>query len=184
MRTFAITWDYRCPFARNANEFVVDGLRGGADWDVTFLPFSLGQIHVTDGETPIWDRPDDDTGLLAPEVHRALFALRHDLGGDLRDADRLRGIVQDYDVDADAVFSYVADGRALKTVREAHDAAVADHDVWGVPTLICADRAVFVRLMHRSDGDGATAKDTVERLLDLMDGFVDLNEFKQTSIPH
>ena len=32
--TFAVTWDYRCPFARNAHEHVVTGLQGGADWDV------------------------------------------------------------------------------------------------------------------------------------------------------
>ncbi|HEX6255482.1 MAG TPA: DsbA family protein [Euzebyales bacterium] len=198
MRTFAITWDYRCPFARNANEFVVDALLGGADWDVTFVPFSLGQVHVADGETPVWDRPADDSGLLAlqvgtavrdidpqrfPDVHRDLFALRHDLGGNLRDADRLREIVTRHEVDAGAVFTHVADGRALKAVSEAHEAAAAEHDVWGVPTLICGDRAVFVRLMHRSDGDAGTAAATVERLLDLMDGFVDLNEFKHTRIP-
>jgi hypothetical protein len=43
---FAVTWDYRCPFARNAHEHVLDGLAAGAEWDVTFLPFSLGQVHV------------------------------------------------------------------------------------------------------------------------------------------
>jgi hypothetical protein len=36
---FAVTWDYRCPFARNAHEHVLAGLADGADWDVTFVPF-------------------------------------------------------------------------------------------------------------------------------------------------
>ena len=43
---FGITYDYLCPFARNANEHVVAALRGGADWDVTFEPYSLTQNKV------------------------------------------------------------------------------------------------------------------------------------------
>ena len=30
MTPFAVTWDYRCPFARNAHEHVLDGLAAGA----------------------------------------------------------------------------------------------------------------------------------------------------------
>lgn len=198
MRTFAITFDYRCPFARNANEHVVAGIPQGADWDVTFVPFSLGQVHVADDETPIWDRPDDDSGLLALQVgtavnavdpqgflpvHRDLFALRHDHGGDLRDRAALREVVAAHEVDADAVFAMVDDGRALKLVRDAHEAAAVDHDVWGVPTFISGDRAVFVRLMSRPDGEGEGPVPTIERVLDLLDGFADLNEFKHTSVP-
>ena len=56
--TFAITWDYRCPFARNLHDNVIAGLLDGADWDVTFVPFSLGQVHVGEGETDVWDEPD------------------------------------------------------------------------------------------------------------------------------
>ena len=45
-------FDYRCPFARNGHESVVAGLRDGRDWDVTFVPFSLDQVHVEEGEPP------------------------------------------------------------------------------------------------------------------------------------
>lgn len=198
MRTFAITWDYRCPFARNANEQVVAGLAAGAHWDVTFVPFSLGQVHVAEDEPPIWDRPGDDSGLLALQVgtvvrdveparfaavHLALFALRHDRGGDLRDRGALAEVLDQHGVDAAAVFAHVDDGRALKTVRNAHEAAVSDHGVWGVPTFISGAQAVFVRLMHRPDDDGSAAIATIEQVLNLMDGFVDLNEFKHTTIP-
>src|SRR5690606_12629154 len=100
MTDFEITWDYRCPFARNAHEHVVEGLRDGADWGVRFVPFSLGQVHVAEGEPDVWERPEADSGLLAlqagvvvrdrfpdrfPDVHLALFALRHDEGRHLRD---------------------------------------------------------------------------------------------------
>ena len=49
---FAVSFDYRCPFARNAQEAVVTGLREGRDWDVRFLAFSTEIIdlseHVSD----------------------------------------------------------------------------------------------------------------------------------------
>jgi 2-hydroxychromene-2-carboxylate isomerase len=198
MQTFSITWDYRCPFARNAVEHVLDGLAAGADWDVTFVPFSLGQVHVADGDPTIWDRPTDDSGLLAlqvgttvrdrepqrfPAVHRDLFALRHDRAGDLRDRDALRAMLERHGVDTDAVFTDVEDGTALKTVRSEHEAAAAEHDVWGVPTFVSGDQAAFVRLMDRPTDDPAVAVATIERILGLLDGVVDLNEFKRTTIP-
>lgn len=198
MRTFSVNWDYRCPFARNAHEHVLDGLAAGAPWDVTFTPFSLGQMHVAEGEPPIWDRPDDDSGLtalqvgaatreLAPErfraVHRDVFAIRHDRGGDLRDRAALRAVMDEHGVDADAVFAYVDGAHALKVVRLEHDNAVRDHNAWGVPTFVSGDRAVFVRLMERPGGDADKAVRTVERVLDLLDDFAGLNEFKHTSIP-
>ncbi len=98
--SFGVTYDYRCPFARNAHEHVIEALRSGADWDVQFVPFSLSQIHVDEGGTPVWDDPTKSGDLLALEasivvankfpdrffdVHEALFAVRHDEARDLRD---------------------------------------------------------------------------------------------------
>ena len=57
MKPFAVTWDYRCPFARNAHEHLIDALADGAGWDVTFLPFSLTQTHVPEGGVAVWDDP-------------------------------------------------------------------------------------------------------------------------------
>jgi 2-hydroxychromene-2-carboxylate isomerase len=196
--TFSITWDYRCPFARIAHEHVLTGLADGADWDVTFVPFSLGQVHVAEGETDIWERPEDDTGLLALQagvtvrdrypdafraVHRGLFDLRHVHSGQLNDEAAVRAVLTEHGVDDDAVFATIADGSALETIRKEHEAAAAGHDVWGVPTFIVGDQATFVRLMHTPGDDGALARSTVERVVDLVGGWPDLNEFKHTSIP-
>jgi hypothetical protein len=196
-RAFAVTWDYRCPFARNAHEHVIEALRAGAPWEVTFLAFSLGQVHVGEGESDIWDRPGDDTGLLAlqagvvvrdrhPErfldAHEALFALRHDHGGHLRDGAAVAAALDGVGVDGAAVLEVVASGEALKVVRSEHEAAVADHHVWGVPTFIVGDQAAFVRLMDRPGGDGAHATDSLERILDLL-SWTDLNELKRPTIP-
>ena len=198
--SFAVTWDYRCPFARNAHEHVLTGLAAGADWDVQFVPFSLGQAHVGEGDVDVWDDPAKDTGLLAlqagavvrdldpgtfPVVHRELFAARHDRGLHIEDEAVVREVLESAGADVEAVMTRIADGSALAQVRKEHEAAVAESSVWGVPTFIAGDQAVFVRLMSRSQ-PGADAEDSVraiERVVDLLAGWPDLNEFKHTSIP-
>lgn len=195
---FAVTWDYRCPFARNAAEHVMDGLLAGADWDVRWVPFSLGQVHVAEGEPDVWDDPDKDSGLLAlragvvvrdrhPErfldAHRRLFAARHDEGGQLNDRQVVGRALAAAGLDADAVLAEVDGGWPLDTVRKEHEDIVASHQVWGVPTFVAGERAVFVRLMNRPGGDGELATRSVERVLDLLAGWPELNEFKHTSIP-
>jgi hypothetical protein len=197
MTSFAVTWDYRCPFARNAHEHVVAGLRDGADWDVRFQAFSLGQAHVAEGELDIWDRPHDDTGLLAlqagvvvrdryPELfldaHIELFGARHDRGQKLKEVDVVREALERAGVDAGAVLDELATGEPLQVVRREHEEAVTGHEVWGVPTFILGDNAVFVRLMDRPLGDAALARRSVDRILDLLGGWPELNEFKHTSL--
>ena len=196
--TFAVTWDYRCPFARNAHEHLVVALEAGAPWEVTYVPFSLNQAHVKEGETDVWDDPEKAPSLLAmqvglavrdrlPErfhaVHLALFAARHDEGRDIREEEVLRDVLRTAGVDADAVFAEIAAGGPLETFRKEHERSVADHTVFGVPTFIAGNQAVFVRVMHRPEGDGEVARRTIERLLDLVTGWIDLNEFKHTTIP-
>ena len=127
-RTFGLTFDYRCPFARLVHDHVVEGLRAGADWDVTFLPFCLGQAHVEEGDIDVWDRPDSDSGLLALQlaisvrdnqphafldVHQSMFNHRHTGGGSLNDHKILTKILTDAGADANAVFDDVKNGRTL-----------------------------------------------------------------------
>ena len=64
-RQFSITFDYRCPFARNAHEHVLAAVSAGADYDVRFVPFSLSQTHVAEGEQSVWDNPSARNELLA-----------------------------------------------------------------------------------------------------------------------
>jgi len=55
--------------------------------------------------------------------------------------------------------------------------------VWGVPVFIVGDKAVFVRLLERPNGDAALATRTIERILDNV-SWSALNEFKHTSVPN
>jgi 2-hydroxychromene-2-carboxylate isomerase len=198
--SFKVTWDYRCPFARNVHEHLLTGLHAGADWDVEFLPFSLGQVHVEEGGASVWDAPDQDSGILAlqagvvvrdeyPEqfhgVHRAMFAARHDEGLQLNDRGVVEKVLLDNGVPAAEVFATIDSGDALARVKAQHEQYADSHSVWGVPTFISGDQAVFVRLMNRapvgSDPDASIK--AIDRAVDLVAGWTDLNEFKHTSIP-
>ena len=61
-------------------------------------------------------------------------------------------------------------------------AFVASHNVWGVPTFVIDEKAVFVRLLDGPAGDSTVATKTVDRILDQVEWPI-LNEFKHTSIP-
>ncbi len=199
-RRFAVTFDYLCPFARNAHEHVLAGLQGGADWEVTFTPFSLAQSHVEEGGTAIWDRaaPLARPGVRAlaagiavrerlpdrfPAAHAALFAARHDRGEDIKDPEVLRRALDRAEVDGAQVLSWVEDGVALELLREEHERGVLEHEVWGVPTFIGATRAAFVRLLDRPAADTPAAIDTVEHVLTLLEARGNVHEFKQTDLP-
>ena len=192
-RNLSATFDYRCPFARNAHEALVTGIRGGRDWDVRFLAFSLDQVHVEEGETPVWERDVAEAGggvraLLWGlavrdafpdqflDFHLGVFRARHDEGHRISEEDVLRGVAEKAGLDADAVAAEVGSGRPTATLAAEHTEAVERFRVFGVPTIIEGDEAVFVRLMARGDVDG------LSHALDLIPD-VRINEFKRTKIP-
>jgi hypothetical protein len=197
-RAFGVTWDYRCPFARNFHEHVVVALGSGADWDVEFVPFSLNQVHVPESGTDVWGDPAQAPALVAmqagivvrdrmPEdflrAHQALFGARHDAGRDLRDESVVREVLDGEGLDSEGVFAEIESGWPLDEFRKAHERAVRDHQVFGVPTVLVGSEAAFVRVTHRPGADARVARNTVERVLDLAGGWPELNELKHTSIP-
>lgn len=188
---FGITFDYLCPFARNANEAVLNGMAAGRDWAPRYVPFSLAQVHIDDGDPAVWDKPSGKSGVLAlqwgiaardhfpdmfPAVHRALFAARHDQGSDINSEAIIRAAVTAAGADADAIAAVVATGTPLATLAGEHTAAVEEWQVFGVPTFLVDDHATFIRFMSRGDVDD------LQRALDLLT-WGDLNEFKRTTIP-
>jgi predicted DsbA family dithiol-disulfide isomerase len=194
--SFEVTWDYLCPFARNAHEHLAVGLQAGADWDVHFRFFSLAQNHKPDED--VWASPADHAGVLAGlagivvreqqpdrflDAHVALFRARHDESLDLRDRAVIVGALDSVGLDGASVVTEALGGWPAKRARAEHDEAVERWEVFGVPTFIAGDRAVFARLMHRPEGDVKVAESAIDRVLDLFDGFPELNEYKFTKIP-
>lgn len=191
---FAIAYDYLCPFARNANEAVVDGLRGDAGWDVDFRPFSLAQTKVDEGDRPVWEREPGEagtSGVLAlqwsiavrdrfrdafPEFHVRLFDARHGQGADIGDERVLASVADRSGVAADAIVAAVATGEPARRLGDEHGELVRRWAVFGVPTFIAGDEAVFVRQMERH------RPDEIQRIIDMI-GWTGLNEFKRTRIP-
>lgn len=191
-RQIAVTFDYRCPFARNAHEAVVAAVREGVEIEYRFQAFSLDQVHVEEGTPPVWERPEGERGggVLALEwgiairdhfpdqfldAHLALFAARHDHGLKLNDEAVLRDAAASAGVDPDAVAAEIAGGGPLKTLAVEHTESTDRWGVFGVPTFCEGEDAVFIRFMER----GRT--DDLARAVDLLE-WTRLNEFKRTRV--
>ena len=191
-RSFAVTFDYRCPFAYNGNAAAIAAVRGGADHDVRYVAFSLDQVHVAEGKPPMWERDPSEwgSGVLALcygiaardhfpdrflDAHLELFAARHVHGEKLGDEPVLRDAIVRAGLDPDAVGEAAHRPETLATLAREHTEMVDDYAVFGVPTFIEGDEAVFIRFMER----GNVAD--LERALDLLQ-WSDLNEFKRTRI--
>lgn len=195
---FSINFDYRCPFARNANEHVIAALEAGAPWEVTFVPFSLSQAHVAEGEPSVWEQPSKRPELVAvaagvavrdrfpevfPGVHLELFRARHDEHGDLRSDDVVRAALARGGADPDAVYAELDKAWPFATVRDEHEHSVVKHAVFGVPTFVLGGDAAFVRVMTRPEGDATRATRTIGRVVDLLTNAAELNELKHTTVP-
>ena len=191
--SFGLTFDYRCPFARNGHEAAINALRDGADIEVKFLAFSLDQAHVPEGEPPMWERDPDSwgSGTLALlygiavrdhfpdhffDAHIALFAQRHDHGLKLGHEDVLQEAITGVGLEGAAVKDEVWSGRPLATLAAEHTRLVDTHAAFGVPTFVTDDDAVFVRFMERGRADD------LMRIADMLT-WSRLNEFKRTRVP-
>ena len=194
---FQVTWDYLCPFARNAHEHLADALRGGAGWDVRFRYFSLAQVHTPEGQPSVWVEVAQHPGVLAglaglvvrerhPEnflaAHLALFSARHDQSQDLRRPEIVAAALDGAGLAGASIVDEATKSWAIDLARSEHEEAVQRWGVFGVPTFIAGDKAVFVRLMTRPEGDAKLARRTVERVLDLVDEVPELNEYKYTRV--
>ncbi len=179
MRRFTITFDYLCPFARNASEVVIRALEAGAPFEVDFRAFSLSQVHLEEGARPVCEADRPPSGVLALQwglavrdelpdrfhaAHLALFAARHDQGRDLNDPEVLRDAVAAAGLEPDEVEKLVMGGHPAAALAADHTWVVDEHRGFGVPTFVTGQRAVFVRLMQRP-------------------AWTDLNEFKATRVP-
>ncbi|MCZ7533959.1 MAG: DsbA family protein [Acidimicrobiia bacterium] len=193
MTRFAITYDYLCPFSRIGNEAVVEALDDGADYDVTFRPFSLSQNHLEVGDQPVWEH--DPAGDLPRGVrallwslavrdgfpdsfrafHVAVYNAKHDDLLEIGDASVLSQIAESVGLDAGEIAGQVSSGIPAKTLAAEHTDLVETHAVFGVPTFIADGEAVFVRFMERHQ------RADLDRVLGML-SWTNVNEFKRTRV--
>ena len=188
---FGVTFDYLCPFARNAHEAVLTGMAEGRPWEVSYLAFSLAQANAPEGDPQVWHNPVGQSGLDAlqwgvairdhwpqrfPEAHLALFAARHDHGLDLNDPRVISDAVAGAGCDPAEVEKVVSTGEPLCKIAGEHMMAADQWMAFGVPTFITDEQAVFIRFMERD------RLDDLDRALELL-SWNRLNEYKHTTVP-
>src|SRR6202167_2017069 len=179
MTSFDLSFDYRCPFAKNIHLHVIAALRAGADYDVNFAPWSLSQGR--DGGTDVWVDPACDADLISlagagsaagpPRAHIRRVTL-----------DEISNVLAPLGVDMAKVAADVAS-------RRPHDVIAASHkefnrfEAFGVPTFVVNDDATFVRYMSEPSDDPSASVELITTLLTMMANRADLNEFKHTQLP-
>jgi hypothetical protein len=194
---FDLSFDYRCPFAKNIHLHVITALRAGADWEINFAPWSLSQGSRRDGATDVWNDPTYDADLISLaaavsvrdhqseyflDAHEALFRARHDRAIRLVTLEEVSNVLAPLGVDMAKVAADVAS-------RRPHDVIAASHkefdrfEAFGVPTFVVNDDATFVRYMSEPSSDPALSVELITSLLAMMTTRADLNEFKHTQLP-
>lgn len=197
MTSFSLSYDYRCPFAKNIHLHVVAALRAGADFDVTFVPWTMSQGYREAGAPDVWLDPTKDGDLLALaastsvrdqqpnyflDVHEALFVGRHVRGLRLATWDDVEAALSGIDVDLAAMRADVASRRPHEVIGEAFR-TFETYDAFGVPTFVLNNDAVFVRYMNPPQGDAAASVELISSITRLIGDRAALNEFKHTKVP-
>ena len=195
MLTFQLSYDYRCPFAKNIHLHVVTALRAGADFDVTFVPWTMSQGYRASGAPDVWDDPTRDAEHLAlavstsvrdlqPEhfldAHEALFRARHERAIRLVNEDEIKEALRGIGVDLDLVFDDVSSRRPHKVIGESFR-EFERYEAFGVPTFVVDGDATFVRYMNPPTDTTASIA-LIESLVTLMTNDSALNEFKHTKV--
>jgi hypothetical protein len=197
MLSFQLSYDYRCPFAKNIHLHVITALRAGADFDVTFVPWTMSQGYKASGAPDVWDDPARDEELLAlavstsirdllPEkflaAHEALFRARHERAIRLVNRNEVADVLSPVDVDLALVFDDVDSRRPHKVIGESFR-EFDRYEAFGVPTFVLDNDATFVRYMTPPNDDAAASIAVIESLVGLMSTQSALNEFKHTKVP-
>jgi hypothetical protein len=196
--SFDLSYDYRCPFAKNIHLHVLRALSAGADFDVHFVPWTLSQGSKAEGDHDVWNDPAFDAEHLSLAVsvsirdqqpdrflasHEALFRARHERAIRLVTIEEISDVLTPLGVDMDAVERDVASRRPHEVIGKSYE-EFSTYEAFGVPTFVVNGDATFVRYMTSPTDDGRASTKIVEALLVLMANESDLNEFKHTRLPY
>lgn len=194
--SFQVSFDYRCPFAKNIHLHLIAALREGADFDVTFAPWTLSQGHRAKGDPDVWDDPNRNADLLALaygvsirdrqpdaflDAHEALFRARHEKGIRLATHDEIASALAETSVDLDAARSDVESRRPYDVIASTYR-EYQRYEAFGVPTFVVNGDATFVRYMKSPSDTTRASAEIISSLVTLMAEQADLNEFKHTKV--
>jgi hypothetical protein len=194
--SFKLSYDYRCPFAKNLHLHAITALRAGGDFDVTFVPWTMSQGYKAPGAPDVWDDPSRDEEHLALAVstsirdlqpdyflnaHEALFRARHERSIRLVSIKEIDDVLRPTGVDLDQVMADVASRRPHQVIGESFR-EFERYEAFGVPTFVVGDDATFVRYMTMPNDSPKESVTVIESLVQLMTTQSALNEFKHTKV--
>lgn len=197
MTTFALSYDYRCPFAKNIHLHVLSALNAGADFEVDFVPWTMSQGYKAGDAPDVWDDPAHDPDLLAlavsvsvrdeqPErflgAHEALFRARHERAIRLVTIEEITQVLAPLGVNMDMVKRDLESRRPHQVIGESFK-KYERVEAFGVPTFVVGNDATFVRYMTPPNDDPKASIAVIEALVALMTTQPELNEFKHTRLP-
>jgi len=197
MNAFELSYDYRCPFAKNIHLHMVSALKAGGTFDVTFVPWTMSQGYKADGSPDVWDDEKYNAELLALAVstsirdqqteyfldaHEAMFRGRHEKGIRLVTIEEIEGLLAPLGVDMDKVRSDIASRRPHQVIGESFK-RFAKVEAFGVPTFVIGNDATFVRYMNAPTNDAHASIAVIDSLVSMMANRPELNEFKHTRAP-
>jgi hypothetical protein len=196
VKNFDVSYDYRCPFAKNIHLHLVTALRAGADFRVNFVPWTLSQGYKDDGAPDVWNDPSRDSELLAlavstsirdqqPELflvaHEALFRARHERAIRLVTMEEIEGVLTPLGVNTQKVRDDVATRRPHRVIGDSF-AQFERYEAFGVPTFVVNGDATFVRYMTGPSDNPQDSIKMLDALVSMMELEPELNEFKHTRV--
>ena len=196
MIAFELSYDYRCPFAKNIHLHVLSALEAGADFDVDFVPWTMSQGYKAEDAPDVWDDPEHDPDLLALAVsvsvrdqqpdqflaaHEALFRARHEQAVRLVTFEEIERVLAPVGVDVAMVKRDLATRRPHQVIGDKFK-KYESVEAFGVPTFVVGNDATFVRYMSPPTDDPKASIALIESLVTLMTRQPELNEFKHTRL--
>jgi len=197
MTAFELSYDYRCPFAKNIHLHMVSALKAGGKFDVTFVPWTMSQGHRPEGSPDVWENEKYNAELLALAVstsirdqqpdlfldaHDAMFRGRHEKGVRLVNIEEIDGLLSPLGVDMQMVRDDVASRRPHQVIGESFK-RFEKVESFGVPTFVIGNDATFVRYMNGPTSDAQASIAVIESLVSMMANQPEINEFKHTRAP-
>jgi protein-disulfide isomerase-like protein with CxxC motif len=196
VKNFQVSYDYRCPFAKNIHLHLVTALQAGADFQVNFIPWTLSQGYREDGAPDVWNDLARDSELLALAVstsirdqqpdlflaaHEALFKARHERAIRLVTIEEIDEVLGPVGVDMQRVRDDVATRRPHQVIGESF-AQYERYEAFGVPTFVVNGDATFVRYMTAPGDNAYDSIKMLDALVTMMELEPALNEFKHTRV--
>jgi predicted DsbA family dithiol-disulfide isomerase len=193
-----VFYDYLCPFVYRIS-LLLQNVQDSGDRNVQvrWRYFSLTQVNSKNEGWTVWDAPESEPvrGRLAfkaaeaarrqgrfDEFHMSLLRVRHRDRLDIDDLAVVEVVAEDSGLDLDRFREDIGDPLIIAALGRDHLEAVAEHGVFGTPTLVFpGGEAAYVRLSEVPEAAGSVA--VLDRLASIVAEEPRILEIKRPTRP-